>query len=215
MWWLYLDESGDLGFDFVNKKPSRFFTICIVATSQAATNMRFKDAVRRTLRRKLNPPGKRRRMVDELKGVNTTLAIKQYAWRHVADATFGIYAVTLNKKRLYAKLTENKDRVYNFVARLVIDHLPFERADSPIQLVVDRSKGASAIREFNDYIRQQLEGRIDPKLALDFMHEDSRTWPGLQWSDLFAWGIRQKYEYRNTAWFDLFKDKVRYDEQYL
>ena len=24
MWYLYLDESGDLGFDFVNKKPSRF-----------------------------------------------------------------------------------------------------------------------------------------------------------------------------------------------
>ncbi len=27
MWNLYLDESGDLGFDFVNKKPSKFFTI--------------------------------------------------------------------------------------------------------------------------------------------------------------------------------------------
>jgi len=25
--YLYLDESGDLGFDFKNKKPSRFFVI--------------------------------------------------------------------------------------------------------------------------------------------------------------------------------------------
>ncbi len=215
MWWLYLDESGDLGFDFVNKKPSRFFTICIVATSQAATNMRFKDAVRRTLKRKLNPPTKRRRIVEELKGINTTFAVKQYAWRHVADATFGIYAITLNKKRLYVKLTENKDRVYNFVARLVIDHLPFERADRSVQLIVDRSKGANAIRDFNDYIRRQLEGRIDPALALDFAHEDSREWPGLQWADLFAWGIRQKYEHCDAAWWEIFKDKVRYDKQYL
>ncbi len=30
MWYLYLDESGDLGFDFVNKKPSKFFTITIL-----------------------------------------------------------------------------------------------------------------------------------------------------------------------------------------
>lgn len=30
MWFLYLDESGDLGFDFVNKKPSKFFTIAIL-----------------------------------------------------------------------------------------------------------------------------------------------------------------------------------------
>lgn len=27
MWLLYLDESGDLGFDFVNKRPSNHFTI--------------------------------------------------------------------------------------------------------------------------------------------------------------------------------------------
>ena len=33
-----MDESGDLGFDFVNKKPSEFFTICIVATSHKSTN---------------------------------------------------------------------------------------------------------------------------------------------------------------------------------
>jgi len=31
MWFLYLDESGDLGFDFVNRKPSKFFTITILA----------------------------------------------------------------------------------------------------------------------------------------------------------------------------------------
>jgi len=31
MWYLYLDESGDLGFDFINKKPSKFFTVTILA----------------------------------------------------------------------------------------------------------------------------------------------------------------------------------------
>ncbi len=67
MWWLYLDESGDLGFDFVNKKPSEFFTICILATSHRETNSRMKTAVKRTLRRKLNHKAKR--VVTELKGV--------------------------------------------------------------------------------------------------------------------------------------------------
>jgi len=50
MWWLYLDESGDLGFDFVNKKPSKFFTIAILATSSEETNRAFKWSVKRTLR---------------------------------------------------------------------------------------------------------------------------------------------------------------------
>lgn len=35
--YLYLDESGDLGFDFVNKKPSGFFIITLLGISEAKT----------------------------------------------------------------------------------------------------------------------------------------------------------------------------------
>jgi len=38
MWYLYMDESGDLGFDFVNKKPSKFFTITIVGFNGVSIN---------------------------------------------------------------------------------------------------------------------------------------------------------------------------------
>ena len=41
MWGLYLDESGDLGFDFKHKSPSKLLTICIVATTSAEANRRF------------------------------------------------------------------------------------------------------------------------------------------------------------------------------
>ena len=38
MWYLYLDESGDLGFDFVNKSPSKFFTIAILVLNSTNDN---------------------------------------------------------------------------------------------------------------------------------------------------------------------------------
>lgn len=38
MWYLYLDESGDLGFDFVNKKPSKFFTVSILKEKSRVYN---------------------------------------------------------------------------------------------------------------------------------------------------------------------------------
>lgn len=38
MLYLYLDESGDLGFDFVTKKPSEFFTICVLAVKGQAND---------------------------------------------------------------------------------------------------------------------------------------------------------------------------------
>lgn len=37
MWHLFLDESGDLGFNFDEKKPSRFLTIAILATNNRET----------------------------------------------------------------------------------------------------------------------------------------------------------------------------------
>ncbi len=213
MWWLYLDESGDLGFDFVNKRPSKFFTVCILATSRRESNDAMKRAVRRTLRRKLNRDSKR--VVHELKGSRTTFAVKEYAWRQLGDPVYGIYALTLNKKRLYPQLMENKHRVYNYVARLVVDQIPFEKADGQVQLVVDRSKGKRQCWEFNEYIRTQLEGRLSPEVQLDILHGDSVKWPGLQWADLFAWGIFQKYERRNTEWFSVFEEKLRYERRYL
>jgi hypothetical protein len=76
MWWLYLDESGDLGFDFENKTPSNFFTICILATSSAETNRRFKYAVKKTLKRKVNRG--RHKPVAELHAHSTSLSAKQY-----------------------------------------------------------------------------------------------------------------------------------------
>jgi hypothetical protein len=52
MLYLYLDESGDLGFDFVNKRPSAFFTICVLAIKGRENDRALVSAVRAVLRRK-------------------------------------------------------------------------------------------------------------------------------------------------------------------
>src|SRR3990167_8658991 len=117
MWYLYLDESGDLGFDFVSKKPSKFFTITVLALEGMAENRKLIKAVKVTLRRKLNPPKHRLRMVQELKGGKTTIEVKKYFLRQVGPIKFGIYSMTLNKKRVYDRLTREKPRVYNFISR--------------------------------------------------------------------------------------------------
>ncbi|MCD6408559.1 DUF3800 domain-containing protein, partial [bacterium] len=62
MWYLYLDESGDLGFDFVNKNPSDFFTITILAISSYENNRKLLQSVKITIKRKF------RRKNVELKG---------------------------------------------------------------------------------------------------------------------------------------------------
>ena len=75
MWFLYLDESGDLGFDFVNKKPSKFFTITILAISGIDKNRALINCVKCTINRKLY---KKKNNASELKGSKTSLEVKKY-----------------------------------------------------------------------------------------------------------------------------------------
>ena len=82
-------------------------------------------------------------------------------------------------------------------------------------LILDRSKSPKEVREFNHYILRQLEGRLDPKVPLDIKHENSCQYHGLQAVDLFSWGIFKKYEKKDSEWFDVFKGKVAFEEQYL
>jgi hypothetical protein len=213
MWYLYLDESGDLGFDFVNKKPSRFFTVCILATSQRESFLKIRQAVRKTIRRKLNKP--KGNKIQELKGTNTTLGVKRYFYRQIKDTTFGLYSITLNKRRVYERLTYEKERVYNFIAHKVLEQIPFEKASIRVQLVVDKSKAKPEIIEFNNYIFQQLEGRLDPKVSMNIDHLISHQDAVLQAVDIFTWGVFQKYERKTEEWYQVFKEKVIFDEMYL
>ena len=158
MLYLYLDESGDLGFDFFSKKPSRFFTVSILAVQGDDQNRKLIKAVEKTLRRKLPARNK-----AELKGCHTILDIKRYFYGLVETISFDLYSLTLNKKRVYEDITHSKNQVYNFIARQVLDRLPLEHENTRIQLIIDRSKNQKEIEDFNAYVIQQLEGRIDPK----------------------------------------------------
>lgn len=216
MWYLYLDESGDLGFDFVNKKPSKFFTITILAIESIESNRKLIRSIKSVLRIKLNPKNKRKRLVYELKGTGTTLEIKKYFYKKVENINFGIYSMSLNKRRIYESLVKEKSKVYNFIARQVLDHIPFDKNNNDrVYLIIDKSKSKPEIEEFNLYIRNQLEGRLSPKTSLDMHHLESHKAPGLQAVDMFCWGIFQKYERNKVDWFKEFKDKVRFCDVYL
>jgi Protein of unknown function (DUF3800) len=216
MWYLYLDESGDLGFDFVNKKPSKFFTVSILAISCHSANRQMIKAAKITLRRKLNDPAHRSRIVQELKGTGTTLEVKKYFFDKIKNVKFGVYSITLNKRKVFERLTKEKSRVYNYVARKLLDKIPFEKNDGDrVELIIDRSMAKPEIEEFNSYIRRNLEGRLSPNIPIDIYHWLSHENYGLQAVDLFCWGIFQKYEKKNTEWLDVYKNKILLDEQFL
>lgn len=80
---IFLDESGDLGFDFSKSKTSRKFVITLLVCDGKEATDSFRKAARRTLKNKLNRKKKGSRVVQELKGAKTSLDIKKYFYRHL------------------------------------------------------------------------------------------------------------------------------------
>jgi hypothetical protein len=215
MLYLFLDESGDLGFDFVNKNPSDFFTICILLIRGEGDKRHLEKMVRRTLRKKVNPKAKRNRMAQELKATGTDIQVKKYLYRHIQDVDFEIYALTLNKRRVFQRLADNKPRVYNWVSRLLLDKIRLEKAEVRIVFTLDRSKNKKEMREFNQYVEREIQSKIPPEIPLNIYHEDSCAQPCLNIADLFAWGIFRKHERKDLEWYRAFKDKIKFEDVYF
>ncbi len=213
MLYLYLDESGDLGFDFVNKKPSAFFTICVLAVKGRENDRALANSVKAVIRQKLLHNSNTD--ISELKGSRTSIAIKKYFYKKVSKVNFKLYAVTLNKKRVYAQLTQDKERIYNYVARLTLEGVDFKEAAVRVIITVDRSKARPEIQRFNNYILSQIKALLDPLVPLEIYHVLSDQNPILQATDIFAWGISRKYEKGDCEWYDVFKARLSLEKLYL
>jgi len=215
MWYLYLDESGDLGFDFVNSKPSRFFTVCILAVIGEESNRRLMTAVRRTIRHKLNPKGRPHAGSLELKGSSTDFPIKKYFYRHLEGVNYKVFSLTMNKLKSFEQLRKERVRVYDYLTGLLLEHVPLEQAQQKVHFTLDRRLSRFQITGFNDSIIRQLQGRLSPKVALFIDHRDSCEVAGLQAVDLLSWGILRKYEVDDDEWYKVFAGKVEYEELYI
>jgi hypothetical protein len=213
MLYLYLDESRDLGFDFVNKKPSAFFTICVLAIKGRDNDRALANVVRAVAKRKLFMGSKN--TPPELKGTSASKEIKKFFYKKAGHLDFKLYSVTLNKKRVYPQLAEDKDRIYNYIARLTLEHVNFSDAAVRVIMTVDKSKSRLGVLEFDDYIISQIKALIDPLVPLNIIHVNSHESPGLQAVDMFTWGIFRKYERADLEWFNVFKARICLDRVYL
>jgi len=215
MSYLYLDESGNLGHQFQHSGVSRHFVTTLLEVPNEAAKKAMEKAVVKTMRHKICGKGKRHRdIVTELKGAKTSLEIKRYFYRQVADIPFNLYTVILDKKRFINHLEFNSSRVYNFITQLVLKQMPLEQATNYVMLTVDRSKSKVEIREFDTSLFNQLEARIPPQVPLIIHHYYSHENKLLQAVDLFAWGIFRKYETGDAEWYDVFKRKIVYEQTY-
>jgi hypothetical protein len=213
---IFLDESGDLGFD-PNKKNSRHFTITLLVCEDKLVQDQIKKAVQRTLKNKINHKAKKKRIVEELKGTGTSLEVKKYFCNKMPEQGWSIYSITVIKANVGDRLStaSGKKELYNYLTKQIITKLPQSNNVYSINLVVDKCKNKSERADFDQYIKLQLQQQFGLKTNVSIHHEISKNDCCLQAVDLFCWGLQRKAEQQDNEWLNCFQDKVKADLQYF
>jgi hypothetical protein len=212
---IFLDESGDLGFD-PNKNNSRHFTITLLVCEDKQVQDQIKKAVKRTLKNKINHKAKKR-IIEEIKGTGTSLEIKKYFCERMPETGWSIYSITVVKAKVYEHLStaQGKKKLYNYLTKKIIEKLPQNSNIHSINLVVDKCKNKSERADFDQYIKLQLQQQFGLKTNISIHHEISKNDCCLQAVDLFCWGLQRKAEQQDCEWLDYFQNNVKVDLKYF
>lgn len=212
---IFLDESGDLGFN-PDKKSSLHFTITLLVCEDQSVQNQIKKAVKRTLKNKINHKAKNR-LVNELKGTRTSLNVKKYFYQKMPKLGWSLYSITVVKANVYVRLStaQGKKKLYNYLTKKIIAQIPYGKDINSINLVVDRCKNKNERADFDQYIKLQLQEQFSSQTKISIHHESSPNNPCLQTVDLFCWGLQRQAEKQDCEWLSCFQEKVKVNLNYF
>lgn len=205
--YIFLDESGDLGF---SEKSSKWFLFTLVVVDDLKKLERIVKKVRNGLKKKY------KRTFKELHAYNCNDITRTRMLRLLADEDVKVVTTILNKEKVYIDLQNQKNFLYNYTANIILDRLVNTKIIDDtrhISLVVDRRDTKKKLRDnFISYIETAMEARRNGgfKMSLAASHDEK----GLQAVDFISWAIFRKYERGDFEFYEIIKDKI-IDEKLL
>ena len=183
---IYLDESGDLGF---KKGSTKYFVISFIAMD-TKTNL--------ILKRKIKKVKEKHKIGKdiEIKGSKSNHSLRTDVLKEICSLPIDIYSITTKKQGINKSLRKDTNIFYNYMVNLIL--VPYiERSKiGNLCLMADlRINKVSKGMRFGDYLKYKLlfENNLY-KIKLDIIYLDSFTSYGLQAVDFIANGIFRSYE---------------------
>lgn len=202
MAYIFLDESGDLGFE--KKGSSRWFIFTIAFTS----HHRRIEKVIKSIRKKLR---KKHQHFTELHAYHADETTRRLVLQNLANIDdLKILSIVLNKKKVYIDLQNQKNYLYNYTANILLDRLYTKGIVSlgdPLVICIDRKDTNKRIRQnFEAYLESSLKRKGPRKISvlLRGSHEDKC----LQAVDFISWAIFRKYEWGDSSYYALIKSRI-------
>ncbi len=201
---IFLDESGDLGFN-PQKKNSKYFIVTILFTQHKSSLEKIVKKIHKSLRKKVKKlsggilhcykekPGTRKKFL-KLLSENECLVMVIY----------------LNKSKVYTRLRNEKHLLYNYVANILLDRIwtrKFFNIGLDIILVASKRETNKFLNiNFKNYLQKQMNARHKIKLKIEIKSPSEEK--ALQAVDFVSWSVFRKYEHNDEDYYNLIKCKI-------
>lgn len=199
MAYVFLDESGDLGFDFTKKKTSKFFVITFLFVG----NKRPIEKIVKKTHSELNKKFKKR--LGVLHAVKEKPITRKRLLKRLAEKDCDIMTIYLNKSKVYTRLHNEKHVLYNYVANILLDRIYKKKlipTTDHVELIASRRETNKFLNEnFKNYLSQQVLNKHKTNINI-YIRKPSEE-KSLQAVDFASWAIFRKYEYNDDDYYKL------------
>jgi hypothetical protein len=202
MAYIFLDESGDLGFDFSKKHTSKYFIITLLMVSDQ------KRAVEKVVRKthaEVTRPTKRK--ISVLHATKEKPITRQRLLKRLTEKDCAIMTIYIQKDRVYTRLQDQKQMLYNYVTNILLDRIYRKRIlqhTERVELIASQRETSAFLNaNFCEYVRSSVKkahGGI-----LDVVIRTPKEEKCLQAVDFASWAIFRKYEYGNERYYNNIK----------
>jgi hypothetical protein len=208
MTYLYIDESGDLGF---NPKGSKYFILTCLKINNEQNNNKLLRITKKIRQSELS---KKQKKQSELKFSNSTKFIRKCFFDKFNKLNTEIYYLIIEKEHTNMPLQENLPILYNYLINILLE-TPLINVDKDSNLVIylDKCMSKKQIGEFENYFKTKFLTLFKQLPNLKLFHESSNNNNGLQAVDFVCGACGYKYNTCNLSgdcnyYMNMIKDKI-------
>lgn len=206
MAFIFMDESGDLGFDFNKSKTSQYFVMAfLISENEHCLNKIVAQTFKSISKKERVTHNGLLHCNKEKEGVKFKLL------QLLQDQqTTSIIIIKLNKKRIFTRLNDEKQALYNYVCNILLDRL----INKNILLPEDSVTFVASRRETNKFMNEQFKNYIEKNmldshnLPIKIEIKTPQSCKGLQVVDFVSWSVFRYYEHQDSRYYDMIKKLI-------
>lgn len=201
-YYLYFDESGNLG------KSGRYFIISGIITEDPKS---LYNSMKKTMLYIRNTYKNLNFNKYELKAKNAPSYVKKLILKKIAsNKSARIIYIVADKKYIEDKMFEDKNRLYNYLLKLLLDNYSFFFKNNKVHLLLDnKTVKVNSLNSFEDYINIHfnLERKINVDLSVQYLDSSSKNAYNIQAADYVANALYSYFEHDFEDYFNIFYRK--------